>query len=268
MVTRSSPWRRRRGLILIALLVLVVALLASSRFYTDILWFNEVGLTSVLWTSLGTQFVLGIVVGVIVAAVVWLNLWIGARLVSPYRISDLTIGRQDPLQEVRENIRRYAGWIRLGIALFVGLSAGATAGSAWRTYLLWANRVEFGTNDPQFSRDIGFYVFELPFFEAVLSWIWFALIASLVVSAAAHSFYGSLRFDIGMAGVQPNAMAHLSVLLGLLALVKAMQYWLGRFQLNFSPRGVVTGASYTDVHAQLPALTLLTIISVISAVLF
>ncbi|MGH2694179.1 MAG: UPF0182 family protein, partial [Actinomycetota bacterium] len=268
MVSRSFGWRRRRGLILVSLLVVVIALLASARFYTDILWFQEVGLTSVLWKSLGTQFALGIVVGALVAAVVWLNLWIATRLVSPYRISDLTIGRRDPLQEVRDNVRRYEGWIRLGIALFVGLTVGANAGSAWRTYLLWANRVEFGATDPQFSRDIGFFVFELPFFEAVLSWLWFALFASLVVAAAAHFLYGSLRFDLGWAGVQPNVVAHLSVLLGLLALVKAAQYWLGRFQLNFSPRGVVTGASYTDVHAQLPALTLLTFISVISAGLF
>ena len=63
----------------------------------------------------------------------------------------------------------------------------------------------------------------------------------------------------------PQVKAHLSVILALMALVKTVQYYLARFELNFSTRGVVEGASYTDVHAQLPALNLLMVISVVAA---
>ena len=98
--------------------------------------------------------------------------------------------------------------------------------------------------------------------------MWFAIIAALIVTIGLQYFNGSIRPELGLRGVTPSALAHISVLLGLLALVKAYQYYLGTFALNFSERGVVTGASYTDVHAQLPALRLLAIISILSAILF
>jgi uncharacterized membrane protein (UPF0182 family) len=265
---QERPTLPRRWIVIGALIVIVIALLTSARFYTDVLWFEEVGFTSVLWKSIRTQVVLGVVVGAIAAAVVWLNLWIAGRLIPMYRVSDFTVGRSDPLDRIRDVTRPFMNWIRVGVALFIGLSVGGTAAGTWRAYLLWTNRVDFGTTDPQFGRDIGFFVFELPFYQDVLSWLWFTLFAVLLLSAGAHFFFGSMRFDAGPAGVSPGALAHLSVLLGLLALVKSAQYWFGRFDLNFSPRGVVTGASYTDVHAQLPALNLLAIISIISAGLF
>jgi uncharacterized membrane protein (UPF0182 family) len=158
--------------------------------------------------------------------------------------------------------------IRLVVAIVIGFLTGLSAASSWQTYLLWANRVSFGQSDPQFHKDIGFFVFELPFFRAVTGWMWLAIFISLVAAIAAHYFHGAIRPQARLAGVMPAALAHISVLLGLLAFVKAIQYWLGTYMLDFSPRGVVTGASYTDVHAQLPALKLLAIISLVSAILF
>ena len=253
-------------MVIVGLIALVLILASLSRFYTDVLWFQEVGLSSVLFTSLSTQFGLGAVVGLLTAAFVWLNLRLTARLAPAYRTT--VAAPQNELERWRENLAPYVKWLRFGVAAFVGLSAGAGAGTAWRTYLLWRNRVPFGETDPQFGRDVGFYVFELPFLENVFDWIWFAVAAALFFSALGHLFHGAIQPVFGFRGVASGALAHLSVLLGLLALTKAAQYWLGQYQLNFSPRGVVTGASYTDVHAQLPALRLLAIISVISAVLF
>ncbi|MBA2725406.1 MAG: UPF0182 family protein, partial [Actinobacteria bacterium] len=174
----------------------------------------------------------------------------------------------DPLEQYREVIGPYLKWIRLAGALVVGLLAGIGASTAWQTVLLFLNRTPFGVNDPQFNKDIGFYVFELPFLDQVGSWLWFAIIASLFVSVATYYFNGAIRPEAGWRGVTSGALAHISVLLGALALVKSFQYYLGTYQLNFSPRGVVTGASYTDVNAQLPALRLLVLISIISALLF
>ena len=260
---------RRRGIV-IAVVVAVIFLAASSaRFYTDVLWFGEVGLSSVLWKSIGTQFAVGITVGLAVALLVWGNLVLAARLAPAYRIPRFeVVGRVDPLDRYRETIGPYLRWLRVAVAVALGFLMGAGASGAWQTFLLWANRASFNAADPQFGRDVGFYVFELPFLDRLLSWAWVALILSLIVTLVAHYFHGSIRPEAGLAGVQSAALAHISVILGLLALVKAGQYWLGQYELNFSPRGVVTGASYTDVHAQLPALRLLVIISIISAVLF
>ncbi|HEX2051557.1 MAG TPA: UPF0182 family protein [Actinomycetota bacterium] len=264
-----APRRRLRGVVVAAVVLLLLAVLAFARFYTDVLWFREVGLSSVLWTSIGTQFVVGAVVAAVTAAIVLANLLVATRVAPAFRVSRFELaGRRDPLEHYRDLMLPYVKWLRLGAAALVGLLAGLGAAAAWRTYLLWANRVDFGVDDPQFGRDIGYYFFELPFQEQVLEWLWFALVASLVLSIAAHLLQGSIRPEAGLAGVLPGALAHVSVLLGLLAIVKSAQYYLGTFQLNFSARGAVTGASYTDVHAQLPALRLLAIVSIVSAILF
>jgi uncharacterized membrane protein (UPF0182 family) len=266
---RNSRGSRRRGAIISVVLVVLLVLAGSSRFYTDLLWFDEVGFSSVLWTSLRTQFLLGLVVGLVTAALIWVNLKLAHRLAPAYPPSSFVVGgRPDPVERYREAFTPFLKWIRLGVAIFVGGLAGLSAGASWQTFLLWVNKVQFGQVDPQFNKDVGFYVFELPFLNQVTRWIWFAVMASLVLSLGAHYFFGAIRPEQGWRGVMPAALAHVSVLLGLLALIKAVQYWLGTYGLNFSARGVVTGASYTDVNAQLPALKLLALISVISAVLF
>jgi uncharacterized membrane protein (UPF0182 family) len=264
-----APRRSRRGVIIAIVIAIVLLAAGSARFYTDFLWFQEVGLSSVLWKSLRTQFGVGFVVGLITAGIVFANLTIAARLAPPYRSDRFeVVGQPNPVDRYRELLAPYLVWLRVAVSVVAGLMGGLAASSAWQTFLLWANRSSFGETDPQFGKDVGFYVFELPFLNTALGWLWFALIAGLLVSLVAHYFHGSIRPEARLSGVAPGALAHVSVLLGLLALAKAVQYWLGRYQLNFSSRGVVTGASYTDVNAQLPALTLLTIISIISAVLF
>lgn len=267
MIPARRPPVNKRTIFLIAALAVILFLIASTRFYTDVLWFNEVGLSSVLWKSLRTQFGTGLVVGLITGLVVLLNLWIAGRSAPTY-VRPSIEGRPDPFDRYRQMLRPFVGWIRVAIAFFVGISSGVAASTSWQEFLLWANRTSFGKTDPQFGKDIGFYVFELPFITTVVDWFWFAIMASLFVSLAAHYFHGSIRPEVGLRGVLPGALAHISVLLGLLAVIKAVQYWLGTFQLNFSERGTVVGASYTDVNAQLPALRLLAIISIISALLF
>ena len=260
---------RRRGIIIALVIALVLSLLASARFYTDVLWFQEVGLTAVLFKSISTQFLVGVAAGVLVGAVVWVNLIVAGRMAPPYRMPVVDDGRRNEVVErYIEMVGPYLKWLRLAAAVLVGIIAGVGASASWQNFLLWANRVPFGERDPQFNRDIGFYVFELPFLKDITDYLWFAFLAALLLSVAAHYLQGSIRPEIGLRGLSPGVLAHVSVLLGCLALVKAVQYYLGTFELNFSSRGTVTGASYTDVHAQLPALRLLAIISIISAVLF
>ena len=254
------------------IVAVLFALLLSSNFlaffYTDLLWFQEVGLTSVLWKSIGTQATVGVVAGVAVALLVWLNLLLVGRLAPAYRPTSIDTDRPDPLDRYREAAAPYLRRLRLAIALFIGVLSGVVASAQWETVLLWMNRVPFGTSDPQFGKDAGFYVFELPFFSWILGQLGSTLIIVLLLVIGAHYFQGAIRPDRKLAAVNSSALAHISILLGAIALVKAAQYWLGQYELVFSTRGVVHGASYTDVHAQLPALKLLAIISVISAALF
>ena len=122
--------------------------------------------------------------------------------------------------------------------------------------------------DPQFHKDIGFYVFRLPFLQFAVGWIFAALLVVLIVTAVFHYLNGGIRLQSPFQRVTPQVKVHLSVILALMALTKTVQYYLARFELVFSRRGFVDGASYTDVQAQLPALNLLMVISIAAAVLF
>lgn len=261
--------RSRRAIVIGVILAILMTSSFTANFYTDFLWFQEVGFESVLWKSLSMQWGVGLAVGIAVALLIAINLSIAARIAPAYGRPRFEVaGSQDPFERYREAAAPYLRLLRWGAALVIGFGSGIVASTQWQTFLLYVNRGSFGQVDPQFQRDIGFYVFELPLYDLLVDQLWSALIAAVFVTAAAHLLYGSVRLQQGVSGVAPSALGHLSVLLGLLALVKAVQYWLGRFQLNFSTRGVVDGASYTDIHAQLPALNILAVISVISAVLF
>jgi len=263
----TAPRRRNRRAIAVAI---VLAILLGSNFaayfYTDVLWFGEVGIQSVLWTTLRTQFAVGIIGGLLVAAFLWLNLWVASRSAPTYSLAGL--GTNDPVEQYREMLTPYLRWIRLGVAAVIGFFTGLVISTSWETVLLWMNRESFGVADPQFGKDVSFYTFELPLYDLVLDHLWSAIITTLFLSAIAYYLYGAIRPQRGLKMMGAGALAHISVLMGLLALVKAARYYLGTFHLNFSPRGVVDGASYTDVHAQLPALYLLAIISILSALLF
>ena len=153
--------------------------------------------------------------------------------------------------------------VRSVISLLFALLVGAGVSSQWQSWLFFTNRVDFGIVDQQFGIDVGFYVFQLPFLTFVVNWAFAAILVILVVTTIEHYLNGGIRLQ-GQAGsrVTPQVKAHLSLLLGLLALIKGVGYYLDRYELTLSERGFVTGATYTDVKAQLPALQLLMIVSV------
>ena len=265
---RRRPSNRR--ILLIALAAVVGVLLVSLRgiagFYTDYLWFKELGYTEV-WRGLLLAKALPSAVFTIAFFLLILgNMIIADRLQPRYRPA----GPEEELVErYRQFIGPYAGRVRLGVAAFLAVVAASGLTSQWNAWILFRNRVPFGgPGDPQFGADIGFYVFTLPFLRYMFEWTFAALVIVLLVTAVSHYLNGGIRVQGPLQRVTPQVKAHRSVLLGAMALLKAFGYWLQRFDLNFSTRGVVEGASYTDVKAQLPALNMLIVISIAAAVLF
>jgi uncharacterized protein len=257
---------RRAIIIGVAAIVLAAILLgAGATFYTDLLWFREVGFTSVFWKQIVTKIGLGAVFGGFFAGLLVLNLWVVRKITSPRRLFTVS---DAVLERYRTTLQPYVGWAVLGMALLFGLFAGSSAMSKWRDWLLYRNSVNFGTTDPQFHRDLSFYVFRLPFLRFVFVWLFSTLMVITIIVGLAHYFMGGIRAAPRGERVAPEVRAHLSVLGALIIAVKAWGYRLDQFDLLVSPRGTVTGASYTDVHAQLPALKLLVVIALVVAVLF
>ena len=150
----------------------------------------------------------------------------------------------------------------------IGLFAGTAAAGEWRTYLLWANRTDFGRTDRFFGQDIGFYVFELPWLHYLVNFAMAALVISLLAAATVHYLYGGIRLQTPGDRLTGAAQVQFSVLLGLFVLAKAADYWLDRYDLVSASGNLIDGITYTDDHAVLPAKNILLGIAVICAVLF
>jgi uncharacterized protein len=265
-----KPGRGRRGrTVLIIAVVVAFVLLTSLRgiagFYTDYLWYDSLGEGRVWRGILGAKASLALIFIALFFVLAWVNLLIADRIAPPYRLS----GPEDELLErYHDLVADRTGWVRGVVAGLLAVIAGSGVSAEWNSWLLFVNGGSFGIKDDQFGRDVGFYVFRLPFLSFVVDWMFASLLIILIVVTVAHYLNGGIRVQPPSPRVTPQVKAHLSVLLAALAVVKAADYWLQRFELTTSSRGVVDGATYTDVNAQLPALNLLVLISLAAAVLF
>jgi uncharacterized membrane protein (UPF0182 family) len=270
-VAQSARAVRRRWLIIAIGVVVLIGILLSalSGFYVDLLWFREVHFSGVFWSVFWSKVVLGFLFGVLFFVLLTANLMIVRRLTPRFRPFS---PEQEVIERYRAAIDPYARFAIPGFAAIIALFVGAAAAAQWQIFLLWksASGIAFGTAhlDPVFHKDPAFYIFRLPFLEYVQGWLFAALVGITVLVAIAHYFTGGIRLQTVGEKVTPQVKVHLSVLLGVILLVKAWGYYLGKFDLLVSARGVVTGASYTDIHAQKPALAALVYIAVICAVLF
>lgn len=252
------------------LAVLAMAFAMFAGFWTDWLWYRSVHYSSVFTTQLWTKIGLFCVFGLLMAFAVGLNIWLAHRLRPPLSAMSL---EQQSLDRYRMGIAPYKKWMLLGITALVGLIAGASASGQWRTWLMWVNGVPFGQKDPQFKLDVSFYAFDLPWYRFMLGFGFAAAVLSLIAAALTHYLYGGLRVTSPGARATGAATGHLSVLLGVFVLLKAVAYWLDRYGLavkssDFKATNNWTGLRYVDANAYLPAKTILFCIAVICAVLF
>ncbi len=247
--------------VVIALVVLAMSLKGIAGFYTDFLWFRSLGLTSVWRNVLGARIVLALIFISFFFVLCWVNLFVADRIAPNRRPAG---PEEDLLEAWHLFVDRRARIVRVAVAGVLALIAGAGVSSQWNEWLLFTHAVDFGEVDPLFQKDIGFYVFRLPFLTFLTNWLFFSFVMILLITAVQHYLNGGIRLQVERDYVTPQVKAHLSLLLGVLALVKAADYWLQRYELLFSERGVVDGATYTDVNVQRPAIYLLLLISVLS----
>jgi len=245
-------------------LIIVITIVAGV--WTDYLWYRSVHYSSVFDTTYGTRWALFFVAALFMVVVVGVNAWLAYRLRPMYR-PVATQGQG--LEAYRITIDPHRRLLLAVVLALVGLISGLTAAGSWRTWLLFANQVPFGEIDPQFKRDLSFFIFTYPFIRMVLTYLFTAVLLALIAAAVVHYLYGGLRFEGRRPRATVAAQAQLFVLFGAFVLLKAVAYWVDRYGIDFSQRGAVTtGASYTDVNAVLPAKTVLAVIALICALLF
>ncbi len=261
-----TPNRRRRWII--AILIILVVLFASLRtfavFYTDALWFSSVDLHPV-WAKL-FEIKAGLMVtfAVIFAVLLLASLMVAERLAPKGPSLD---AEDEFVKRYQEIIGPYSRWLRAAVVVVLSLIVGSQAIGQWNNWILFSNSKPFDAVDPQFHRNVSYFVMTLPFQQFLVHWALVALFLVLLVTVLSHYLNGGIRMQGSRPRVRPAVKAHISVILGLLALVKAVGYYFARFNLDLSQNGYSQGADYTDVHARLPALELLILVSLAAAIL-
>lgn len=273
MTFRTPGFGRRLGtgrtrLVLPALVTLAVLLIAFMVFtatYTNLLWYDSIGFQKVYTTQLQAKVVLFFGAGLLMTLVVGANVAVAYRLRPAYRPLSVEQQGLERYRAVIDPRRRLIAWSLLGL---LGILTGSSVAGQWPVWLAFLNRTPFGVKDPQFHKDVSFYVFTYPFLRLVLGVVFATIILSILSAVMVHYLYGGLRLQGPGDKASPPARAHLSVLFGLFIALKAVAYWFDRYGLVHSERGATTGASYADVNALLPAKTILMIIAGLCAVMF
>jgi len=264
-------WRR----IAIQVALVVAGIIALSRirdFVVDWLWFSSIGYANVFWTTFAAKAVLFLAVFTASAGLVWLSGRLALRFAGRHSFwpAGGTFAAWQP-----ETLPVLAGqgppqfpWrtVIAGVAILFGLLTASGEISNWSVALRFLHQAPYGEPDPVFGQDIGFYLFSLPAYVALKNWLVLLLSASAVIAGVIYSVCGDIALDKPPLRISSAAIAHASVLLALFFAVKAWAYGLDRFLLLYGDNGIVVGASYTDLHVNLPVLRLLIALAIAASI--
>jgi uncharacterized protein len=260
-LTLSRRWKIALSVVGILIFLLIVAS-SLTGVYVNWLWFGEVGYRKVYSHILWTRIILFFVFGLFMALIIGGNIVAAYLLRPPFR----------PMSQEQQNLERYRVMLEprkflvLAAVMIISLfAAGMSAQGRWQTWLLFLHGGKFGVRDPQFHRDISFFAWDYPLYRLLLGFGFTAILFALVLSIAVHYLSGAIRLQTPGPKITLAARRHLTVLVFVFMVLKAIAYWLDRYGLVFSNRSKFTGASYTDIHASLQAKTILFWLAVIIA---
>lgn len=242
--------------------IIVVVLYLLARFglglYTDYLWFAHLDFESVMVTSIWTRILVGVAVALPFAALFLIN-----TLVARWQaVRSVLFFSEETL--VAQRFVIFAIW---GVGLFLAWLVGMAASNDWLLFLRFFNQESFNLADPVFNKDVSFYIFSLPVYRFIQTWLVICLFLSLIGAVGIYALAQYNNLVEGRLVVLPYVQLHLSVLGALIFLAFAIDHWLDLFDLMYSDRGVAFGASYTDVNVSMTALWVMVVVAVVVALL-
>lgn len=246
----SKSRRITLGLTAAALALAVLATPALARLWVDLRWFETMGHPDVLLTPLWARLALGVAAGASFAAVLYGNLRLAVQLSVRDRQAPVYLG--EGARTVALDLKGASAKLVLPVSLGLGILVGLVGAARWREWLLFAHGEPFGEVDALFGRDVGFYVFTLPFLDVVWAFLFWATLLSLAATFGLYVARGSVSWKERRPAGTRAARVHLSALGAALFGVLAFGAWLASAQLVISQEGLVAGAGYTDVNARLP----------------
>ncbi len=255
-------------LIIFALVIAGSLILAGTNFYIDLLWFTELNAEQVFWTQYLTRWGMRIGGFLFLFAFFFINLIFTRR----YILSFPNLALRERLMAtgaMRFFTPRRLVYYFIGIAGVLAYVFSGYVGGFWMETLRFFNHVPFGISDPIFNADVAFYIFGLPFYRFIYGYLMMAVVISLIMVAAIYLLMNPpAQGKQGWMLPPPKGISHLAVLLALVFGLKAWDYRLSQLELVLSDRGVVYGAGYTDLNANLHVLTVLMVLAGILALVF
>jgi len=268
-VSQTTPQGQNRSRLTLGITVGILAAIVAAFFvfaslYTEVLWFDHLGYLDVLltqWFATAAMFVLGFVA---------MAIPVGVSIDLAYRFRPVYARLSNELDRYRQLIDPLRRLAMLGIPAVLGLFAGLAAANSWPQYLLWLNRTEFGATDPEFGLDVAFYVFDLPVYLSVVSFLSSIVIISAIAAAATGFLYGAISVDGRELRISRVMRIQLAVLGGLYFLVQMLGLWLQQYAALVSPSSgfLAFGAGFTEANATIPSRAILAGIAALVAIAF
>lgn len=270
-----SPQERRRGgpikWLLLAAVLLVIVLMSSVGVYTDSLWFSSLGFASRFWYVFGVGWGLFAVFGILTVAIVRGGFYILEHLFRPELLKPRKIVLNK--QPVNINFARFlrpATWI---IALVFGIGFGLSLSGDWNAWVLYLHQPATTATDPIFGRSVGFYLFTLPIYSKLASWmtaVAFLLLAGTVayaVLSAIPDLPATGEKVTKLSGPGKRVYAAVSVVLGALLAIAAWRTILSRYDYLWTDHPSFSGVTYTEANYLLPGLMAVAVALVVAAII-
>ena len=258
---------RQKAISTVVLIVIVSLTLTSTLIHllTESWWFDATGFADVFWKRITWQIALWVATFAIYSLFIWFNYWLANRFTRTSSYSFLSGTQLEPYTKAIVNLSA------LVLIFLVATSAASATATFWSTSLKFLNATEYNRVDPIYGKDIGFYLFKLPFYEGLQSWLFALLLCGLSIAIVVYLSKGVVRIGFTLPNLQVGRLsgqklkferqwqsnfqqlqkAHIILLLAAIALTVAIDFWLKRYDLLYSADGVVWGAGYTDTHARL-----------------
>ena len=295
---KSTPKRRSPLRVTIAVVaVLIAAFVGASQVYTDWLWFDQLGYSTVFTTQILLKAAVFVVAAVVIAVPLWASMSYAVRHADVAPASEKkpqeapnpnqsvptsgTDAAEQMLRDVfgqqraEESMRRYHESVDkarkvllIAVPLLLGLFIASATMTQWSTVALFFNQQSFGKTDPEFGMDYGFFLFALPFFRMVVTLVTSAVVLSALAGLFMHYFYGGIKVQPGGVSTTSAFRRHAAIVVAVFLLTRAVSFWLDRYSSTQQQVGRWAGAMYTDVNSSIPVNAILAISALLVAVMF
>lgn len=261
----TPPRRRRwRGWVIAGLVLTFIALYRSLSIYLSALWFGSLGYSAVYWYIFKLKLALFLIFALLTAAILRGVFWLLERAFAAHVMERRTILiNNQPVEFSPARFIRPVGWL---VAVLFGLFYGLAMKSEWQAFALYLNRVPTALHDPIFNKPLGFYLFALPVYDSLSSWL---LTLSFVVlcAALAYTLLGIPQkiFKSSSRPAPAVSFAAVSLALAAFLLLLALRTYFSRFPYLWDDHQTFSGVTFVEANYLLPALFFVSIALILAA---